>query len=361
MTGPRFGGGGSKKDAASAAAGAAVPAAKQSYLPWNEKFRPKTLDEIAYQTEVVAALRRSLQTANLPHLLFYGPPGTGKTSTILAVSRELFGPNLMKSRVMELNASDERGIEVVRHKVKNFAKVAVGTANLDPGYPCPPFKILVLDEADSMTRDAQSALRRTMERWSQVTRFCLICNYVSRIIAPVTSRCAKFRFQRLPSDHIDAKLRAICEAEGLKANEDTFKMLKELSGGDLRKAITFLQSASLMGADGDVITAENVKEITVSVPEDFADEVFKSTLAGFQEIHNATLHTIQEGYPASMVLESLVPRVLSSDKFDEEAKAEVAIAVAKADCALEEGSNEHLQLLNVLGVMSRAASRTKMA
>merc|ERR1719334_2905386 len=189
----------------------------------------------------------SLESANLPHLLFYGPPGTGKTSTILAVSRELYGAALMKSRGLELNASDERGINVIRHKVKNFARITVGiTKDHDPKYPCPPYKIIILDEADSMTRDAQSALRRTMERWSKVTRFCLICNYVSRIIAPVSSRCAKFRFQSLPRDEIITKLELICKSEGIQASSDTFAALEAVSGGDLRKAITFLQSASLM-------------------------------------------------------------------------------------------------------------------
>merc|ERR1719447_1655057 len=172
----------------------------------------------------------SLESANLPHLLFYGPPGTGKMSTILAVSRELYGPALMKNRVLELNASDERGINVIRHKVKNFARITVGiTKDHDPKYPCPPYKIIILDEADSMTRDAQSALRRTMEKWSKVTRFCLICNYVSRIIAPVSSRCAKFRFQSLPRDEIIMKLDKICKSEGIIANESTFRALEEVS------------------------------------------------------------------------------------------------------------------------------------
>merc|ERR1719510_2750088 len=172
----------------------------------------------------------SLESANLPHLLFYGPPGTGKTSTILAVSRELYGPALMKSRVLELNASDERGISVVRHKVKNFAKIAVGiTKDHDPKYPCPPYKIIILDEADSMTRDAQSALRRTMEKWSKVTRFCLICNYVSRILPPVASRCAKFRFKSLPSEEISKKLASIAESEKCDVDEDTIKALEHVS------------------------------------------------------------------------------------------------------------------------------------
>merc|ERR1719474_518276 len=230
----------------------------------------------------------SLESANLPHLLFYGPPGTGKTSTILAVSRELYGPALMKNRVLELNASDERGINVIRHKVKNFARITVGiTKDHDPKYPCPPYKIIILDEADSMTRDAQSALRRTMERWSKVTRFCLICNYVSRIIAPVSSRCAKFRFQSLPRKEIVGKLDAICKAEGIQADGDTYLALEAVSGGDLRKAITFLQSASLMVGSGLPVTPENVRQVSVRVPNEFADELFNAaSTQSFEGLYN---------------------------------------------------------------------------
>merc|ERR1719510_2888940 len=257
----------------------------------------------------------SLESANLPHLLFYGPPGTGKTSTILAVSRELYGPALMKSRVLELNASDERGIAVIRHKVKNFARVAVGRlTDMDPKYPCPPYKIIILDEADSMTRDAQSALRRTMERWSKVTRFCLICNYVSRILPPVASRCAKFRFKSLPSEEVAKKLRMIAEAEKCDVDDDTIKALEHVSGGDLRKAITFLQSAALMVPKSEPVRAKHVHEVTVRVPDAFADKVFLSAFKSFKELHEAAEETIQEGYPVQMMLESLQERVLNSEK-----------------------------------------------
>ena len=152
---------------------ASAPARPARVLPWVEKYRPKNVDDVAHQDEVVSTLKGSIKAGNLPHLLMYGPPGTGKTSTVLAMARELYGPELYKKRILELNASDERGINVVRTKVKTFAQQAIGQQRA-PGFPCPPFKLIILDEADSMTRDAQTALRRTMEAHSTVTRFCLI-------------------------------------------------------------------------------------------------------------------------------------------------------------------------------------------
>ena len=155
------------------------------------------MSDVKSQDHVIKTLRRMVNASNLPHLLLYGPPGTGKTSTILALSRELFGPELFSNRVLELNASDERGLSVVRDRVKRFAQQALihapASKEYREKYPCPPFKIIILDEADSLTQDAQSALRRTMEIYSKITRFCLCCNYVSRIIDPIASRCSKFR------------------------------------------------------------------------------------------------------------------------------------------------------------------------
>jgi replication factor C subunit 2/4 len=188
--------------------------ADETNLPWVEKFRPATLKEVSGQEETIEILSKTIKSNNLPHLLFYGVPGSGKTSTILAMAKDLFG-DLYKQRVLELNASDQRGIEVIRTKVKNFAQVSINGKG-------PSFKLIILDEADSMTADAQAALRRTMETWSHVTRFCLICNYLTRIIEPLASRCAKFRFKPLPADLIVERLEFITRQEGMNCQRQVY-------------------------------------------------------------------------------------------------------------------------------------------
>ncbi|KAI9880155.1 MAG: hypothetical protein M1823_006760, partial [Watsoniomyces obsoletus] len=200
-----------------------------------------------------------VNASNLPHLLLYGPPGTGKTSTILALSRELFGPELFSNRVLELNASDERGLSVIRERVKNFAQQALIHAPASPSYrvkyPCPPFKIIILDEADSLTQDAQSALRRTMEIYSKITRFCLCCNYVSRIIDPVASRCSKFRFKSLDGAQAKGRIEEILQKEGVAYDGGVIEKALTVSDGDLRRAINLLQSAAkLVGAQAGAAT-----------------------------------------------------------------------------------------------------------
>lgn len=212
-------------------------AAKVTALkPWVEKYRPKSIDSVVAQEHVTATLKKSVEEGNLPHLLFYGPPGTGKTSSILAMARDMFGVQLMKERVLELNASDERGIDVVREKVKKFAQQSVSHSK-----KCPPFKLVILDEADSMTKDAQDALRRIIEVYTKMTRFCLICNYVSRIIQPLASRCAKFRFLPLSDSMISNQITYICEKENISHTPDMLEALFKVANGDMRRVITLLQ------------------------------------------------------------------------------------------------------------------------
>lgn len=324
-----------------------------SHVPWVEKYRPKNVGEVACQEEVVATLTRSIESANLPHLLFYGPPGTGKTSTALAIARQLYGPELFKQRVMELNASDERGIGVVRNKIKSFAAIAVGAGV--PGYPCPPYKIIILDEADSMTEDAQNALRRTMELHSRITRFCFICNYVSRIIEPITSRCAKFRFKPLGADAMWGRLQDIANSEGLTLASGALTTLETIAGGDMRKAITLMQSSSRLY--GKEITSQALEDVAGKVPDEaVAALVAAVKAANFDRASTAVADLVKDGYPALQLLLQFSDALLSDDSMADEAKACVATRLAEADKALADGADESLQLLDCASVAIRAVA-----
>ncbi|CCE65996.1 hypothetical protein TPHA_0O00240 [Tetrapisispora phaffii CBS 4417] len=321
--------------------------------PWVEKYRPRNLDDVAAQDHAVAVLKRTLGSANLPHMLFYGPPGTGKTSTILALTKELFGPQLVKSRVLELNASDERGISIVREKVKNFARLTVSKPSKDDleNYPCPPYKIIILDEADSMTADAQSALRRTMETYSTVTRFCLICNYVTRIIDPLASRCSKFRFKALDETNALDRLKYVATQESTKYEEGTLEKILQISAGDLRRAITLLQSVSKSSTfnKSDMITIKKVEELAGVVPESIINQILKIIESKDVDAITAFTRTfIKNGWSGAAVVDQLHDHYITSDNYSTQFKNSVSWILFNADSKLLNGTNEHIQLLNVL-------------
>jgi replication factor C small subunit len=214
-------------------------------LPWTEKYRPKTLDDIIGQKAVVESLKAFVRQKNMPHLLFAGTAGIGKTTCTLALAHDLFGENY-RGNILEMNASDTRGIDVVRGTVKNFARI-LSMGNV-------PFKIIFLDEADSLTPDAQHALRRTMELYSSATRFILSANYSSKIIEPLQSRCSIFRFRPLSKEDVRKMIDRIAKEEGLVVGNDAIDALEYVSNGDMRKAINALQGAAMnskkISADG---------------------------------------------------------------------------------------------------------------
>ncbi|XP_041358628.1 replication factor C subunit 4-like isoform X2 [Gigantopelta aegis] len=325
------------------------PSKPKKLVPWVEKYRPRTIEDVAYQDEVVSVLKKSLQGADLPMLLFYGPPGTGKTSTILAAARELFGNDMFKDRVLELNASDERGIAVVREKVKRFAQLTASGTRPD-GRPCPPFKIIILDEADSMTGAAQAALRRTMEKESKTTRFCLICNYVSRIIEPLTSRCAKFRFKPLSEDILMKRLKFICDKENVKYDETAITALINVSEGDLRKAITYLQSSFRLKGEEN-ITENDISEIAGVCPEKVIHRVLKVCQSdSYDKLDKTVKMLINDGYSGSQLLLQLHDELISSVDLSDNQKSVVFEKMAVVDKCLMDGADEYLQIMALLSV-----------
>merc|ERR1719421_2801131 len=247
-------------------------------MPWVEKYRPSTIEDVAQQEEVCAALRNSLKTGELPNLLFYGPPGTGKTTVALALVQQFFGKD-WRSRVRELNASDERGISAVREKVKTFAQLAIGSTQEGLAQSKANFRVVILDEADSMTHDAQAALRRIMEEFVQVTRFIIICNYVSRIIAPLHSRCSKFRFQPIDKEFQKQRIFHICKEEKVQISGEALETLISLSKGDMRCAVTMLQTA--VNFYGDIDKAA-ITEIACAVPDSSVMKIFRAAPNGTQ-------------------------------------------------------------------------------
>ena len=333
--------------------------------PWVEKWRPEKVEDVSHQDEVVRTLKVSIQAGNLPHLLFHGSPGTGKTTTILAVARALYGPELYKSRILELNASDERGISVIREKVKSFAQGSVGNQRT-PGYPCPKFKLIILDEADTMTADAQSALRRVMEAYSRVTRFCLICNYVTRVIEPLASRCAKFRFRPLPVHSMIERITFIGNQEKVNLAPGALDTILSASGGDMRKAVTFLQTSHQLACSSSnitdmtstsknaMVTSEMVVDVAGQVPVTVMDELWKKmTGTAFEGMQHAVDKIIAEGYPMSAILSQLHDDTLKKSTISDVNKSLICEKLACADLALADGASEALQLLDVAAYMMR--------
>jgi len=263
--------------------------------------------------------------------------------------------------VLELNASDERGISIVRNKIKHFATLAVGTAT-EKGYPNPPFKIIILDEADTVTPDAQAALRRVIEEHSKITRFILICNYVTRIIEPVASRCAKFRFQPLPPKSMINRLRDISKAEQCNfedgVDEPVLDEILNLSGGDMRRAVTMLQSAQALSMGG-AIKKESIAEMAGLPPDHVIQPLIQSLSSkSFDTMEQAVSNIIAEGYASQYIISALLQLIVLDEdsKLDDVGRAKVSIKISETDKNLMDGADDYLQLLCVCSLLVRLLS-----
>ncbi len=315
-------------------------------LPWTEKYRPKYLKEVVGQKDAILSLKEFVKKKNMPHLLFAGPPGVGKTTAALALAHELFNDNVA-GNFLELNASDSRGIDVVRGKIKNFAR----TSSLREV----PFKIIFLDEADALTSDAQHALRRTMETYSRVTRFILNCNYSSRIIEPLQSRCAIFRFAPLENTDIKKMIERVGSLEGLTIQEDSFDSISYVSEGDMRRALNILQGCSLHSTD---ISSELVHKISSRAKPKEVKEMAELALNGkFIEARDKLNKLIiQYGLSGEDILLQLY-REIPNLPVEERKKLFLIDKLAEYNFRMVEGAHERIQLEALLAQFPLALTK----
>ncbi len=307
---------------------------------WVEKYRPTKLSEIINQTEIIGSLKALIKDpTDMPHLLFSGSAGVGKTTTALCLSRQILG-DYAKECTLDLNASDERGIGMVREKVKKFSRFA--------GMVDVPFKIIILDEADEMTSDAQTALRRIIEDAAKICRFILIANNVSKIIQPIQSRCAAFKFTSVSEQDVIARLEEIAKKEKVKTDKKGLKAIYEYTEGDLRHAINLMQATASLGG----ITEENVKASAGLTKTSDVDEVLKIALSGkVAEAREKMIELIKVyGMSESDFLKYLNSAVFKS-KHDK--LSDILQVIAKYDYRILVGANSEIQLSAMLAELAK--------
>ncbi len=299
---------------------------------WIEKYRPRKFDEIKGQSHIVERMQAMVKAKNISHLLFAGPAGVGKTTLALTAAMELYGENY-RQNILEMNASDTRGIDVIRNEVKNFAK----TISFD-NTP----KLIILDEADALTKDAQHALRRIMEIYSNTTRFCLIANYPSKIIEPIQSRCAVFYFKPLEKKDIEDIISHVAKNEGLKISPDSIDILYNVSGGDVRRVQNILQSSASISK---TITKDIISQVvSIAMPREIKEILNLAINQNFIKARTLLLETmLKQGLSGLDVIKEIQKEILNIETNDN-IKASMIEKCGEVEFRLVEGSDEYLQL-----------------
>jgi len=321
-------------------------------IMWVEKYRPKNLDQIINQKEIIIGLKNFLNKPNeLPHLLFTGAAGIGKTTTAICLAREILGDN-WKRDTLELNASDERGIKMVRERVKEFASIMKLSLNQSENER--PFKIIILDEADEMTSDAQTSLRRIIEDSSKTTRFIFICNYLSHIIAPIQSRCVVFRFSKVPANEVVEYLKFICKNEGIKFEEKALYKIYEHTNGDLRHSINILQAAS---TNGNINTLQVQNAIGISGKSKISEIIKLALDSKFNESRIKLLELLY----VYGVSETDFLKYANEEIYNRDIKniSEISSMIAEYDYRLSIGAHPEIQLAAFLAQLGKINNNKK--
>ena len=304
---------------------------------WTEKFRPKDFSEVVGQEHIVKRIEAFVQQKNMPHLLFAGPAGVGKTTLSLIIAKKLFGDS-WKNNFLDLNASDDRGIDVVRTQIKDFARTkAMGDV---------PFKIIYLDECDSLTRDAQQALRRTMENFSDTCRFILSCNYSSKIIDPIQSRCSIFRFKLLEQNHTEKIIEKIAKEEGLKIDKKAIEALYEISNGDCRKMENVFQSSAVMDKK---ITEELIYNLVAAAQPKEVKNILEIAVKGdFIKSRDKLLDVMLKHGLSGLDIIKQIQKEIWNLEIDDKSKVSLIEKCGEIEFRMVEGSDEFLQLESLL-------------